>query len=527
MPPDIQRVLSLPRRTDDPPELRRRLSEWLRVRTYNDAGEENMLLPAQPPALREFYETGCLFMNGRVGCGKTLITFTAPILLQAQRPLLVIPASDDEKTRRDFARYSKDWHVRMPRILHYEEISLYTRERELWDMQPDVIMFDEAAAGLGNPKSGRAKRIARYILQFRPKIAVLSGTLIGPKFMGYWHLLIWALKDRAPAPFQKERAIEWAPYIDRGEVAALGLGAVGDWHAWLRSSRGVFCTTESDCDAEIRLSIWNPPTPPEIQRVIDDVADTKIRPDGEPLGDLEVPDVLCQLAQRFFYVWDPLPPSWWRVPRSGWFKYERYVLDLELPAFDTPAQLALAIDRHRMGHRTELPPHHEDGAKLLDAWREVEPKFTPNPVPIWLDESFMDQVIDRAGDGCLIWTRHRAVGEALARRGVPWYGGGIDPERAPPGQTIGVSIQAHTTSKNLQAWHKGLWLVPMGQEDKWEQGIGRMHRRGQKSPVIYVDILCNTEYHETVLERVFKDARKVQHDSGFSHKLLEAKYYQR
>lgn len=54
---------------------------------------------------------GGLFGPIPVGEGKTLISLLAPYLLQAQRPVLLLPAMLVEKTHRERAELSKHWHI--------------------------------------------------------------------------------------------------------------------------------------------------------------------------------------------------------------------------------------------------------------------------------------------------------------------------------------------------------------------------------------------------------------------------------
>jgi hypothetical protein len=257
--------------------------------------------------------------------------------------------------------------------------------------------------------------------------------------------------------------------------------------------------------------------PPKLKAIIDDVALTSMRPDGELLDEWELPECLCQLACGFYYVWDPMPPDWWLLPRRAWRAYERSVLDEHLPGFDSPSMIANALD-----HGGPLqPPAANLGRELLQAWRAVRDQFTPNPVPVWLDASIMTQAVERAGAGCLIWTKYRAVGHLLEGLGVPYYGGGTNP-RAAKGKTIAASIAAHGTGKNLQAWHRSLVLTPMANANAWEQLIGRTHRLGQRADTVHVDVLASIDYHGAVLGRVLAEARATSAASGFSHKLVDA-----
>lgn len=198
--------------------------------------------------------------------------------------------------------------------------------------------------------------------------------------------------------------------------------------------------------------------------------------------------------------------------------YARAVLDERLPGFDSEGQIVNALD-----HGAAPPPAAPEGRELLAAWRGVRDHFEPNPVPVWLDRNVLEQAIEHAGRDALIWTRYRAAGQALEEMGIPYYGAGTHPEGA-NGRTIAVSIAAHSTGRNLQAWSRSLVLTPMANADAWEQLIGRTHRAGQHADTVEVDVIGSIDYHGAVLGRVLTEARAITKASGFEHKLVTAEW---
>lgn len=518
---DLTRIRSLPRRAD--------ADELVDVMTRALAlhGGVRLRVP-QATALRELFEVRGLFAPMRVGSGKTLVTLLAPTLLGSERPVLMLPASLRNKTRREFAVYARDWKVRLPRLVSYQEMGRPDREFRLLEpgYRPDLLLLDEAH-WLRNTDSAVTRRVKRAIELLHPVVGVLSGTLITDKLLDYWHLARWALGPAAPVPDSESEAGRWGQAIDRdvGMLKRLGLGALeslpGGFHAWFRGSRGVVPTPGRDCDAAIEISWWRPELPEFLLRTILEVQESGIRPDGELLDEFELPDVLCQLALGFYYVWSPMPPDWWLVPRRAWLQYVRDVLAEHLVGFDSPSMVAVALDQMRRGNRAPLPPHAQQGAAFQAAWREVKDRFTPNPVPVWLSLEPLEQAA-RCEPGTLLWTRYRASGYALERMGIPYYPGGTDPEGAKPGSTIALSIASHGTGRNLQAWHRARVLTPPANADAWEQMIGREHREGQKSDTVYVEVPGIIDYHHDVIDRVLTQARNTSNASGFSMKLVDA-----
>lgn len=519
---DLVRVRALARRPHTDEAWIAALSAALRKRSLNDDGEPNMLRPEQASALRELLEVGGLFAPMRVGSGKTLVTLLAATLLLSKRPVLLIPANLRDKTRRDFAQYHRDWAVRLPEIISYTELGHPRNETLLLDKAPDLLMLDEAHH-TRNLDAAVTRRVKRAIVALAPVVAVLSGTLITDKLMDSHHHAVWSLNERAPVPMTAAAAERWSQAVDRevGLLKRVGEGALetlpGGFHEWMRGSRGVVPTAGQDCDAAIEISSWTAALNGEARGLIEQVQRSGMRPDGELLDEWELPDCLCQLALRFYYVWDPMPPDWWLRPRRAFRAYVRAILDEHLEGFDSESQVVTALDNDGS------VPYANEGRQILAEWREVRDTFVPNMVPVWLGSDVLEQVARDAGPGCLIWTRYRAVGHALEKLGVPYYGGGTNPESAPRGSTIACSINAHGTGKNLQhGWHRSLVLTPMANADAWEQLIGRTHRKGQKADCVGVRVNMSIPYHADVLSRVRTEAKRISKASGFEHKLCLA-----
>jgi hypothetical protein len=551
----LARVLALPRRLPADENLVELLSGALRLREYNDAGERNLLRPAQVEALRELWEYGGIFAPMRVGSGKSLVTMLAPTLLSAQRPVLIVPASLFEKTARDFARYRKDWNVRLPQLVSYEEMGRDDREHKLMgstnpakpSLYPDLLILDEAHHVRND--SGRTRKIARYVAAARaaerdggPRLTVacLSGTLMTSSLVDYHHHALWCLGDRAPLPVRTEEAERWSLALDRnlGEFRRIELGALasipGGYHEWFRGSRGVVPTPGADCDASITISLWQPDMPPALQQVIDEVSASGMRPDDVILGPLETPACLSTLALGFWEYWDPPPPEWWSVPRSDWYAYVRDVISMRLDGFDTPLQLVNALDRPPVPvsgsdfamYRTPQAPNADMGRQMLAAWRAVKDAFVPNPVPVWVDDSPLRQVADkvrrRGHPSTLVWLTPVAAGRKLDELGVTYYGAGANPEPTDGRSSICCSIPAHAEGKNLQHYSNSLVLSIPANAAKHEQLIGRTHRAGQKAGTVAVEYIGSLEYHRTTLDRVLAEARADALASGFPQKLTLA-----
>lgn len=546
----LARVLSLPRREPASPELVEELSRYLRVRGSDDvcpAGPGTpedpclrcggtgriMLRPAQVEALREVWEYGCLFAALGVGAGKSLLGFLIATLLGSLRPVLLIPKKLEGKTKREFAGYARDWKVRLPALVSYQLLGNPKRERLLLDgdrklgipAEPDLLIADECQA-LFNTDVAVTRRWLRCIERCRPIAVPMSGTLFGANLMRYHHIAAAVMGDRAPMPVRPAEAERWAQALDRelGVLHRIAPGELesipGGYHKWFRESRGVLVLQSPDCNASIEFSLWQPDVPPALRQIIEDVALSSLRPDDELLDELELPECLSQLALGFYYRWDPPPPSWWLDPRRAWYRYVRDVIEAKLEGFDSTAPVVAALD-YPGGLE---PPDAIRGRALLAAWREVRDQFEPNSVPVWIDVSVLVQAAEHARkQGTLVWVRFTEAGEMLAKLGIPYYGGGTEPDSdAPPGQPIALSIQAHATGRNMQAWDRSLVLTPPANADGWEQLIGRTHRAGQKSDTVLVECISTIDYHAATLSRVLAQARADSKAADIKHKLVLA-----
>ena len=244
-----------------------------------------------------------------------------------------------------------------------------------------------------------------------------------------------------------------------------------------------------------------------------------MRPDGELLEDHELADLTQQLAQGFWYYWDPHPPEWWLEPRRAWCKYERDTVLLHLDGIDSAEMLKNALDSGA----------HDcaQGRQLLAAWRAVKGEYTPTSKAQWIDDTPLRRAIEHTQRGTepwIIWTKHRAAGAKLRALGVPYYGGGTHPASERGRRTIACSIAAHGTGKNLQDWCRNLILTMPASAGPAEQLFARTHRPGQGAPKVFFDLYTITAYQQTVLDRV-RHASELDGDAaGITYKITKGKW---
>jgi hypothetical protein len=180
------------------------------------------------------------------------------------------------------------------------------------------------------------------------------------------------------------------------------------------------------------------------------------------------------------------------------------------------------LDRAVQRKHGPYPPAWQEGAELLAAWRDVKQRFEPNSVPVWIDDAPLRECVETLHRGTIVWTRRRAAGERLEKLGLPWYGAGVSPQEHRGAGSIACSVAAHGTGKNLQRWHRARVIHPLATAGGWEQLIGRVHRQGQRSDAVFVEIVDAITYHAEVMQRVRAQARTTSAASGFDQKVLAA-----
>lgn len=509
--PEFDRVMALRKRREPSSNDVVALSKWLRRR-----GSSAMLFHSQAAVLLEWERRGAVVGNLRVGDGKTLPSLLAATLAEADDPLLVVPSALVVKTRKEARRYAEDWHIRVPKIVSYEFLGSKKQHaylggpRKKGGIQPTHLIFDEAGF-VRNFKSTRARRIDRYVKQCDPDVMLLDGSMLSTSGKHYWHLLGWALNDLSPWPRVRHEAETWAQALkgDQG-LDTVGLGVLehvpGGVHQWTATRRGVVVSTTEGCDASIYLSLWRPTIPDALQDVIDYVEETNETPDGIELDPFQKARVMMELSSvGLYHTWDPHPPEWWDRPRRDVARFVRDKLDEFDPEVDSMARVFDAYG--------DLP--------IFRKWSAVAKKFTPNSVARWVTDALVRQAAD-VPKGTLIWCRSVAAAIAIAKvGGYPYHGRESDPLRH-RGKTIVVG-DSHMRGNNFQHdWHRMRVVQPNVAAEIWEQRIGRIHRTGQKEPVVYCDVNVSTDYLARVVARARANGATLTEVQTYKSKLCLA-----
>lgn len=512
--------------------------------------------PVQAVALDELAHNRGLFVVVAVGGGKTLICYLAPVMVQASRPLHLIPASLRDKTRREFAEYSRHFYGFKPeayRIESYQRLASIGQSDLLESYKPDVIVCDEAQH-LENPRAAATRRLKRYV-EGNPGIrcVFLSGTITKRSIKDYSHLAAWALKELSPVPRTWTDVEPWAQAIDEkpaqgrrilpgglrrlagtpSEVVSMNSPSVDERIATCRAvyrrrfetTPGVVTSDKSTLPVGLIIRDLDPeefPLDPH-----DGMEKHWLRfredwelPDGEPMVDvLEISRHARELSLGFFYRWKFPAPEPWKEARRQWGRFIRKTLK-HSRTLDTELQVIRAI---RSGHC-----HNQDeGEAVLFQWEAVKPTFVPITEPQWLSDTVLRHCARwMSQHPGIVWVEQECFGSSLSRAtGVPFYGEqgrAVDGRRIEdhkPQTPLIASMRANGTGRNLQGWHYNLITAPPYTGASIEQLIGRTHRNGQEKEAVFFDMLTNCSEHVRTFWKTVKDSEYIQSTTGIPQRL--------
>lgn len=523
---DMRRITDLPVldwSTNADPVFVENLNRWLRK-----PGGTQMLRHIQAAALLYCHDFHGLIANIVVGGGKTLITYLAPKVMDCPRPVLLTRASLVEKTHRDFAEYAQHWEGPSEPItvLSYEEMGREGQAKLLEELQPGILMADEAHY-LKNRSAGVTKRVERYL---KPRLfqadrvpfLCLSGTLIDISLRDLWHLALWSMPAWCPLPLHRNEVEDWADAIDPDvdDYTRVGPGALlklathmglpptseetypptrkqaalkrarAGFGARFASAPGVIVSQDISLRAslEVTLQRWYPCD--KTEAALKHLRETWETPTGELLSEaVDVWRHAREIVCGFTYYWDPPAPEMWLELRRQWYAFVRHTLRYNKRLLDTPGQIETAV---REGHYPGEP------AAIYERWKNIEPTFKPRNVARWHSDWMLQ--------GCrhwlkhntrgVVWSEHRVFGEALARFAeVPFFHRqGLDASGTyiedVPGTPCVASFKANKEGRNLQyGWHRCLYPSISPSATGLEQSLGRFHREGQSEDTVYATIV--------------------------------------
>jgi hypothetical protein len=504
-------------------------------------GARARLRPWQAAAIAEVVENDGGFLGLPVGLGKTLITYLTARLFGAKRPLLIVPAALRDKTRHDFASYVGTWRAPSPPpfIVSREELAPEGGARIIESRRPDLILIDEAHK-FANRRSSAARRVDRYVVANRARheradpdwvrVVCMTGTPSRKSLMGYWHLLCWALDDRAPVPLNEGEALMWAAALDevsnpRGAMQRPTPGPLGATRAaaleWFRvrllETPGIVIVDGDTCGAPLTIRQRHAKECPEI-----DAKYKRFLLESE-VDDMVVSDPLSRwrtdgfLGCGVYQTYRPPPPDEWRTCRRAIAKLVRD--DIDTSHRDTEAQVLR---------------HHADNP-LVQEWRAIKPMFRPerHTVAVWFStatvESALEWLHEAPGVPSVVWAGNTEFGRAFADVArLSYYGAegkdqnGRGLHVAPPDRSMVVSWHSGKEGFNLQAWGRHLIVHPPQSAAYLEQLFGRPHRSGRTEPV-EITVLSTSGGTLDAFDIACGESRHVRRSFSMTQKLLRAR----
>jgi hypothetical protein len=527
---ETDRILSLPIRSADLGiDLTSRYSRY-------DHPNAMKLWPIQSKALAEIEQCGGLLAPIGVGHGKTLIALLAAKAARARQALILCPAALAKQMQSDYLRYSRHFELPVVPIMSYAALSRVEGAETLEELKPDLVICDEVHK-LRNPKSARTRRVKRYF-RAHPgaRMVALSGTITNRSLLDYAHIAQWALGERSPLPRTWAELQSWAQCIDVGKFPSgqdksiveplLRWAATSDYREAFRrrflSAPGVVSTPESSIGSTLIISRKRVEVPKIVQDALDRVEATWESPSGEQFDSaMQKAECERQLSQGFYYEWvwpNNRPDFVWLESRAQWNRAVREVLKRNRPGLDSPALVRLACES---GNAPSV-----DTYEAWQSWQVLIEQPAPPVRAVWLSLFLIDDACEWVREGGvsrprILWYSHRAVGDSLAAR-LPVYG----PDREPPerAKDCAMSIRAHGTGRNLQAWSESLVLCPPANGSAWEQLIGRTHRKGQTADEVLWSVYQHTDVFESAIASALEDAQYQQATHGQRQRLLYAAY---
>jgi hypothetical protein len=537
--PEFDRVFELPRR------------EWTDDLDFAKAVTRGLARPGRTPndlwcnqaqALFEIARCRGALLPMQVGSGKTLTSALAPRVLGSKRPMVLVPATLQDKTRVEFNALSRDWQI--PDFIRVESYEMISRSPDILNVYgPDLIFADEAHK-LKEPRSGVTKRV-RWYLEAHPECVFVgaSGSFSRTSITEFAHLLLWALgAARMPVPSRYTELQDWASYLDARDTKTEpgALWALVDpskdyddedndersivrraFQRRLTETWGVVATHNDPnaIGASLTIRHLTKELPATVQKHIRFLRDNYETPDGWKLFDgKDVARHERELAMGFFNVWDPRPPKAWLEARKEWSIACRYVLRTN--------RRNLATQQHLIQHLK----HYPEEAKIYQAWKAIEPTFQINTRPVWVSDFTVKLAAEwiRHNAG-IVWTEHRPFAHELERvTGASYYGShgrnslGQRIESHPTDSACIASIKANSTGRNLQHWNRSLVVSPYMNALQWEQNLGRQHRPHQKADNVSYDLFMLCDAHRNAWDEALAMSRYEQQISGQRQKLLFA-----
>lgn len=543
---DLERIIALPRRELS---LDTSNTEILAFQEpYRRPGGSLNLDALQCSTLKEARDHGLVGMIA-AGRGKTPISFLLPAVLESKVAVLLIPASLREQTYREYARWSKHFrlhnlapgqpgseevHFDTEGVLHvvaYSTLQVAKTADILERICPDLVIADEAQSLRELVHTARGRRFKKFMRAKRPRYIPLTGTPFGSSLAKAGPMFEFALGQGSPLPLKYPVLQEWAAVLDPGDyspppgelvrLCEPGEDVRSGFRRRLIQTPGVVATSENEVPTPLYLYERKLEVPPEVNKALHDLRATWTTPWGEEFADaLALSRYARQVAAGIWLkrVWPRGEPKSlqdeWLEAKQEWSREVRAHCKLAIPGQDSELLCAQAAATGRWNSGT------------WERWAAVKPLAKPSSEAIWISEFMVhDALAWGAKEPGIIFYNHKDFGRRIAELGnLPLYGADTDPGNEQGDRTIVASVHSQGTGKNLQKFYRAYVSTLSSSQERWEQLLARIHRKGQTADQCSVYLPLHTEEMRGALESALELARRDLGVSGASQRLLSANW---
>jgi len=477
------------------------------------------LWPVQCAALHDICVHRGGFLPIGVGQGKALISVLCAQVLEAQRPILFVPAQLRDQTKEYvLPLLKKNWKVPLNlKVLGYSELSLAKNADLLERVDPDLIILDEAYH-VKSTKSGRTRRLNRWFRAHPNTMCVaMSGTICNKSIRDFAHILHWCLKNKAPVPCGFWELGEWSDALDENvpdekrvfpgallRFCNADESAMQGFRRRLNETPGVVASKKDLMLASIQIRTHPLKVPDKVEALIKQLRSTWVTPGGDILSEaVMLWRHIRELALGFYYRWDPTPSPEWLAARRAWKGYVRETLKHNQRNLDTELQVWYECSRA--------------ARPLVEwvTWKVIKDTFKPNSVAVWVD-NFAVEAATKWLTSCTLetpgicWIEQIAFGKRLAEvSGKTYFGAGDDAAIRLTTDAAIIAGMGHSEGKELQRYSKNLVTSCPSSGKSWEQLLGRTHRAGQKADVVEVGVF----QHVQELREAFRQSWETSRDT--------------
>lgn len=459
-------------------------------------------------------------------------------------------------------------------VLAYTRLSLPTSSDWIRNLAPDAIIADEVDS-LKDTTSSRTMRVMKYFAgdpdmtpeekakRRKTKFCGWTGSLTDHSLTEFAHLSLLALRERSPLPLDPNVVEEWSKCLDATENpyppgALLDLCDPGEdvRHAVRRrmaETPGFIIQGGEDTiivaggTSEVEIDVRErdaPELPPIVEQALamvrQGIRPDSLSPDGQSEEDEELEDQMAiarcaqEIASGMFYRWifprgEPVDviKEWFRR-RRAWNK-ELRLKAMQGETYLDSALLCTQAAMRAWGDAEERKDRPEWKAENWPAWRDFMDKVKPKTQAVRLHD-FLAQDAAKWGhenQGSIIWYQMkefgywvREIGGFPIHEGGPQGGKKLMAEKGD--RTILSSLKSNYRGRDgLQdVFSRQLVANTPSSATIWEQLLGRLHRRGQKSEQVITEVYLHTPELVKSFEQAIRRGNYVHDIIGARHKLL-------